>query len=772
MRCVFRLVILFSLIFTTGLVTAQTFVEPLAAEPRRLEGTVLDRSRAPIPNARVSLSVGPSSVAQVTTGVDGKFTFANVALSEAVIVVAAPGFAEHKQTWSTTANENQPLEIILEPDPITAEVTVTATRTEARLSDTAASVSILSRAQLTSTAAIRVDDALRQIPGFSLFRRSGSRTANPTTQGVSLRGVGASGASRGLVLFDAIPLNDPFGGWVYWGRVPRETLTRVEVLRGGASHLYGSAALGGVVNLIAELPSASHVSLEVSYGNEQTPDGSISAGTSWREWSTNISGEIFKTDGYIIVDEPERGLVDTNAGSRSSTIDLNIARRLANAGHIFLRGALYGESRTNGTQLQTNRTHIRQLSSGADFNSNRLGSFAFRAYGGTQVYDQDFTAVAANRNSETLTRVQRVPAQSIGASFQWSRSLGLQHTLVAGVEGRGVRGTSDEIAYVQGRPSSLIGAGGRERTIGFFAEDIYRLSSQLFLTGGVRVDRWREFAAYSTTRPLRPPGPANTQSFSDRKETAVSPQLSVLYKPTEIISLSASFMRAFRQPTLNELYRSFRVGDVLTLANENLRAERLTGGETSASVQWLDQKLITRGTFFWTEMTLPVANVTLSTTPALITRQRRNLGRTRSRGFEFEAEAQLFKRLFVTGSYLFANATVLQFPANTTLEGLSIPQVPRHQFTFQTRYSAQSYTVGVQGRGAGNQFDDDLNQFPLGRYFTLDLFASKHLGHQFELFAAGENILNADYAIGRTPVTTVGAPRLVRVGFRVRFGNQ
>ena len=105
-------------------------------------------------------------------------------------------------------------------------ITVTATRTETRIGDTPASVVVLSREALQTTAAATTDDALRQVPGFTLFRRSGSRTANPTTQGVSLRGIGASGASRALVIDDGIPLNDPFGGWIYWGRVPRSAIER------------------------------------------------------------------------------------------------------------------------------------------------------------------------------------------------------------------------------------------------------------------------------------------------------------------------------------------------------------------------------------------------------------------------------------------------------------------------------------------------------------------------------------------------------------------
>src|SRR5881227_210364 len=144
-----------------------------------------------------------------------------------------------------------------------SEITVTATRTKERLADTPASVVVLNREALANTSAPAVDDALRQVPGFTLFRRAGSRTANPTTQGVSLRGIGASGASRALVLDDGVPLNDPFGGWIYWGRIPLVAIDRAEVVRGGASDLYGSGAMSGVVQFVRRADDA--VAAEISY---------------------------------------------------------------------------------------------------------------------------------------------------------------------------------------------------------------------------------------------------------------------------------------------------------------------------------------------------------------------------------------------------------------------------------------------------------------------------------------------------------------------------
>jgi outer membrane receptor protein involved in Fe transport len=719
------------------------------------------------------LSDGASPVEQVRAGPDGRFVFGDVRGREGRLTISAPGFAKVERKWVEKNLEDARLEISLGPAPITEQVIVTATRAEGRLDETAASVSVLSPAQLSNTAALRLDDALRQVAGFSLFRRSGSRTANPTSQGVSLRGVGASGASRALVILDGVPLNDPFGGWVYWGRVAREAVSRIEVLRGGASHLYGSGALGGIVNLITRRASAPSLSLEISYGNEQTPDASLFAGMSRGRWAASLSAAVSSTDGYIPVSSPERGLVDTPAGSRYSTVELTLERKLGREGRLFARGALFGESRANGTTLQTNRTYLRQASAGVDLQPGRLGSFSVRVYGGTQVFDQSFSAVAGDRNSETLTRVQRVPSQFLGLVAQWSRAIGASHTLVAGLEAREVRGASDELVFTRNRPSSTVGAGGRERTFGLFIEDIFRITPRLFLTTGVRLDRWRELAALSLTSPLGGGGAANARAFPDRTETALSPLVSVLYRPFEQLSLAASFTRAFRQPTLNELYRSFRLGDILTLANENLRAERSTGGEAAASLYLFNRRLTTRATLFWTEISGPVANVTLSAGPNLITRQRQNLGRTRSRGLELETEARPGEHFVVTGGYLFVDATVLEFPANTALEGLELPQVARHQLTFQMRYETPSrFSFGVQARAGGNQFDDDQNRFPLGRYFTLDALASRPLRRGLELFAAAENLLNQRYIAGRTPVTTLGPPILLRFGLRFRLGPQ
>lgn len=639
---------------------------------------------------------------------------------------------------------------------VSDEVTVTASRTEQRLGETASSVVVLSSEELAATAAGTVDDALRQVPGFSLFRRSGSRFANPTTQGVSLRGLGASGASRALVLADGIPLNDPFGGWIYWGRVPRVSLDRVEVLRGSGSDLYGSAALGGVVQLLRRPPSRTGFAVEAAYGERETPEGSLFVAKQRGPWSASLAAEGFRTDGYIPVEPASRGAVDTPAASRHSAADLTVERQAGTDARLFVRGSWFDEDRDNGTRLQVNDTTIRQVSAGMDGTAGG-GWLSLRAWGSDQDYFQTFTAISSNRNSERLTREQTVPASSLGGSAQWSRTAGDRHALhalVVGLDLRQVEGTSRETIF-GGPVPARVDAGGTQRTAGLFLEDLARIGPRLSLTLSGRVDGWRN----------------EEEGGETREETAFSPRASLLFRATDRWSWTASAYRGFRAPTLNELYRAFRVGDVLTQANADLEAERLTGAETGAV--FTSPRTTARGVLYWMEVDRSIANVTLSVSPippGLITRQRRNLGSTRSRGVELEGTARLGDRWTLSGGYLFSDATVASARAEPGLEGLRLAQVPKHQASAQLRVSDPRLgTLGLQARWTGDQFDDDRNELLLRSFTSVDALVSRPLGDRrvgLEVFVAGENLLNERAEIGRTPVLTLGPPRTLRLGLR------
>jgi outer membrane receptor protein involved in Fe transport len=235
------------------------------------------------------------------------------------------------------------------------------------------------------------------------------------------------------------------------------------------------------------------------------------------------------------------------------------------------------------------------------------------------------------------------------------------------------------------------------------------------------------------------------------------------------VALRGSLSRSFRAPTLNELYRSFRVGNVVTGANSELGPERATVGEIGLDLG-LRSPLSLRSTFFWYEIHGNVANVTLSSTPTLITRQRQNLGTTRSLGLELDAEYHPSPYWTLGAGYFLSDATVRSAPKVPDLVGLRIPQIPRHQGTIQGSYRREDwFFANVILRLSGNQFDDDQNAFSLGTYQIVDLAVGKSLTRMVELFFACENLFDRTYSVGRTPVETIGMPRRVHGGLRFRL---
>ena len=698
---------------------------------------------------------------------NGEFALPQVPNGPGTLEVIAPGFAAGHIEWNVPPSSA--IDLVLKPLTVREQVVVSATRSEIRLSEVPGSTVRLSGTDIAANPASVVDDILRQVPGFSLFRRSGSRTANPTSQGVSLRGLGASGPSRALVLEDGIPILDPFGAWVYWDRIPPIELADVEVFRGGASNLYGSDALGGVVQFVTRDAEGPAFSLQGSYGNEETPDLSFWSGDVIGKWDFQVGTGLYRSDGYILVPSSQRGSVDTPANSEHATIDASIGHKLGAEGRVFVRGNFYDESRHNGTPIQVNATTIGEGATGLDTPIGANDSLSVRLYGDVQGYDQSFSSIAPDRNSESLTDIQHVPAQQLGGTAQWTHVLGKSQTLIFGTDVQQVMGESDEQLFTSGTHTANNVAGGRQTDFGIFGEDIFRIHQKWTVILGARFDDWWNLDGSTVRTPISKPGPPIGVHFPDRSDIALNPRLSVLRSLTQNISITGSAYRAFRAPTLNELYRSFRQGNTLTLSNAGLNAERLTGAEAGANVAALNHKLVFQGTFFWSDIVDPVENVTLSSTPLLITRQRQNLGRTRSFGVELDSVTNVTKNIQISAGYIYTNATVVSSPG-TSLQGLDIPQVPRNAFTFQARYwNPKVLLASVQGRFVGQQYDDDQNQFPLNSFYVMDLLAGRTLTKHLQVFGAVENILNQQYMVARTPVTNLGPPILFRVGLRVDF---
>jgi outer membrane receptor protein involved in Fe transport len=722
-----------------------------------LTGTVTDSRGEAVSGAELILE--HSGVFERTrTAADGAFSLAT---STGVLSVSAAGFQPARVRLDQTRNE--PLVIVLDPLPVTGNVDVSVTLSETSQTNAAASIAVITAENLAVTAAPAIDDTLRQVAGFQLFRRSSSRTTNPTAQGSNLRGVSGSGSARASVLFDGLSINDAFGGWTYWSRVPQLAVEQIEVLRGGGSSFYGSGALSGAVNLVPVRMTDEKAILrfETTAATQTTGSASMLLLARRGPWQADLAGELFKTSGYIPVEEASRGDVDTPAASRHSNLILKLSRRFDKEDWVFVRGNLFGEGRDNGTSLTNNRTYFRQAAAGFSFKD-----VAARVFAEGQVYDQTFSAVSADRNSESLIRVQRIPSSVFGGNVVYRKRF-VRHSVAGSAELLNVRGFSDEVGFFNGSANSVSRAGGEARNLSVFIQDSLVVSRRLLFTVSARFDRHRNFDGISANRTL-PAGAVSETRFGTRSDSAFSPRVGAVLEVLSSTSVYGSFSRSFRSPSLNELYRSFRVGNIVTEANASLAPERANTFEAGVNTALFKRGWIMHAAIYTTRVTGPVVSVTIPGIPGLITRRRQNVGATTSRGFEIDTELSPRSNLRFMFGYLFVDAAISDFPTSPDLAGRRLPQVSRHNFTSQAVYRpTDRLTLATQVRAASTQYEDDRNTLRLRPYLTADARASYQFPYFVEVFAAIENVLGSRYDIAVTPVRSVAAPRAIRIGLRL-----
>jgi outer membrane receptor protein involved in Fe transport len=713
------------------------------ALPHRVQVCVTDERGTPITGARIQV-YGSSQVvlsdASGCAGVDSE--------SQATIEIVRDGFLRAARALGDESN----VVVVMHVAGTVETVEVTAARSPLALDASASSVRTMTGEQLREAPGFTLDDRLRQVAGFQLFRRTSSWVANPTTEGTTLRGLGSTAASRTLVLSDQVPLNDAYGGWVHWSEIPALAVRDVELMRGGASDLYGSSAIGGVIDVVPVIAEKKlDYGLNLAGGTENTSnvDGVLVGGV--KGWSGLGAASVFRTDGYILTAPEFRGPVDIPSNVHSESGRLEVRRQIGAEGDVFVRGNVLNEARSNGTPLQTNGTRIWRYVGGGDWTDGVADRFLVRLYGTEQSFRQSFSSINSTRTSEKLTAFHVDPSQQVGGAVQWARSH-RQWTFVAGGDVLDTRGTDTE-------ELSQVSLSARQRGEGVYGEVLWTPSTWSIAFSS-RFDHFGSFDAKQvggTPQPL----PSISQNVFD-------PRLGVVKKINGALSLTGSGSRAFRGPTMNELYRQGQVGQQITLANPSLQAERATGFEFGA-LGTLGRLGSLRGSYFWTEVNRPVAAVTLSSTPTSTLLMRENLGQLTSKGLTAEWDVPVAPWMSVIGGYQLAFSTVTKFQADPTLVGKWTPQVPRNLVTVQMRFSDPRLGIfAVDLRASGQQFDDSANQYRLAGYGQVDLSAAHNFRERWTVYGMVQNVTNEPVEAGRTPILTLGSPRTVLGGIRFR----
>jgi outer membrane receptor protein involved in Fe transport len=737
-----------------------------------LRGTV-EGPRGPLADVQVTLLQEGREVVSVTTSPTGEFLFDR--LNPGVYRLQA-NLTPFLPAIEDLELGDGDMEIVLRLGPLNESVTVTASRLPAPVATSVANVKVLNEDTLRGMPYQTLDDSLRSLPEFSLFRRSSSLVAHPTTQGFSLRGIGPSGVSRSLLLSDGVPVNDAFGGWVHWNRIPALSLQQVEVANGGGSALYGNYGLGGVMQLLKKLPTPSTAEFQIQGGSRDAVKGDFYASHRVGDYGFSASGSVLNFDGYPIVEESDRGAVDVPAGVDSRSFRFYFERAPLGGSSVWsLEGGFFNEDRSNGTPVQTNDTRIYDFATRFQFSPAPRDRVDIRAFFRRTLFESQFSAVSGDRNLERLTNQQFVPAADGGVSLLWSASRD-RHQIVAGGDLWLIAGESKDNIHVGAfgaAPRFLLSRYGlgKQATFGFFAEENFAATPRLTLVVGGRLDVVKNYDAQ--TGVVSAGAPFSLDPVASNSETVFSPRAGFTYQAMPEVALYGSLFRSFRSPTLNELYRQFTVGNIVTLPNIDLTSERNLGFELGTRVQPMRTMRISLSGFF-NHLEDPVSNVTLADqpNPAQILRQRQNLGNARIAGLEATASWQVDRDIQLGMVYLFSRATVTENPADTTLVDKLLPQVPQHRVNLTADMGLPGgIRLNWIGRFVGDQYDDDLNEIVLDEFFQLDANVSRSVGQSAQVFVMFENLTGERIVTNRSPVEFLGTPFQVRGGVSFRLGG-
>jgi outer membrane receptor protein involved in Fe transport len=597
--------------------------------------------------------------------------------------------------------------------------------------------------------AVRLEDVLRDVPGFQLFRRSDASSANPTSQGATLRALGGNASSRALLLLDGVPQTDPFGGWVSWPAYDPYRLGGIRVTRGGGSGVEGPGALAGTIELESAGPeTARGLRGEALYGSRDSLEGRAAYGATVGGGFASVSGAYGRGDGFIPIVAEQRGPVDRPSPYEQASLAARAVLPVGDGVELQASGLGFYDRRERGTALSGIAT------TGANAALRLVGPrWSALAYLQTRDFFNSFASVSAGRTAVTRASEQySVPSTGLGARAEWRPRIAKGVELRLGGDWRASEGVSRELfTYVANAPTRIRAAGGRARTLGAFAEATWT-SDALTLTASGRLDRWDLSNGALVERTIATQALLTDSHYPDRGGWQPTGRAGLAWRPGGRVTLRTAAYGGWRLPTLNELYRPFRAGTDATAANPLLAPERLKGAE--AGLDWRPAPHARVGfTAFVDRLENGIANVTLGQGPGTfpgvgfvaaggVYRVRENIGAIVSRGLELDGSVERGPwRLSAGGSV--ADATVRASGLAAPLNGLRPAQTPRSTGTATLAWHGpRRAELSVTGRYVSAQYEDDLNRQRLPGAFTVDAAARLPVARGVAIEARGQNLAN------------------------------
>lgn len=662
-----------------------------------------------------------------------------------------------------------------------ADVIVTAARLPPAAGEAAFAVIRLGEETLSTST--RLDEALATVPAVSLFRRTSSLAANPTTQGISLRAIAPSGAGRTLVTLDGVPLNDPFGGWVIWSQLPTESIESLDIVRGAGAGPYGAGALTGVIQLRErERGGVLDASIAERGGARLAGSGGLDAGPA------RLTGSVLyeTSDGYVPVRGAAAGAADTPLDLEAKSASLRADLPLGDAA-LSLRAGAYEEDRGSGLAgaRSTASGHVLSAAVARQATAEQAG-WRLQAWRRESDFANTSVAVAADRATTTPANDQyETPATGWGlnAALRGRRDglLGGRAEWEVGADARFNEGeTQERFRYMVGDYTRDRIAGGETSVAGVYGEGSLENGPWLF-AGGLRLDGWKNENGRRLERDRATGAPTLDEADPERSGEVVSARLAARRMIGGGWAARAAAYSGFRPATLNELHRPFRVGNDLTEANAGLVPETLQGVEAGLAFEGPISALT--ATLFWNRIDDAIVNVTIGEGPGTfpragfvpaggVLRQRQNAGTIEATGVEISARQTLRGGLDLIGAVSITDARVDGGTSAPQLTGLRPAQAPIWSASAGIDWRASHrLSLAARARYESKRFDDDLNSRVLGAAVRMDVRADWRINDTASLWLAADNLFDADVQVSETGTGVKGLapPRLVSAGLRLTY---
>jgi iron complex outermembrane receptor protein len=625
---------------------------------------------------------------------------------------------------------------------------------------------VIDRRRLLDSASGRIESVLGDVAGFQQFRRSDSRSSNPSNQGATLRALGGNASSRTLVLLDGVPVADPFFGYIPFSALTPERLSVMRVTRGGGIGAFGAGAVAGTI----EMASATRDQLpglwgSAFYGSRDATEISAGLTQDLGGGYVSLSGRWDRGDGFQTTPKDQRVAATVPAAYDGWSTNLRAVAPISATSELQFRATVFEDNRT------LRFAGADSMSQGQDASIRYVNRGPWQIDTLAYIQARNFSNIVISSTAPFRKSLDQrnTPSTGIGGKIEIRPPVGSAHLLRLGVDTRLATGDMYEDAYnanIATNPRTFLRhAGGDQWTTGVFAEDDWTpeaLGGRLVLTGGVRADRWSirngfYRQASATT------GAATGNDYADRSDWEASGRVGALFRASDAIALRTAAYSGFRLPTLNELYRPFVVFPITTQANAALNPEKLKGAEAGIDVTPMPGITLS-ATAFYNRLDDAIANVTVATN----TRQRQNVDRIVAKGVELTAAAVLGD-VRLSASYAYSHSIV--HAPGAAFDGLTPAQSPRHAASATIAYSpAHGPSLSTTLRYVAKQYEDDLQSDILPDALTLDAIARLPVGHGISLVARGENLFDETVVTRNAGGSMdLGTPRTLWIG--VSFGG-